>query len=65
VSDNEVGDRLLTARMAGEYLGWKEGTIRNKAYRKEIPSLKLGKALRFRKSDLDRWIASQNETRAA
>lgn len=56
---NGFEDRLLTARQAGEYLGFAEGTVRNKASRDEIPHVKLGRSLRFRKSELDRWIIEQ------
>ncbi|MEE8551501.1 MAG: helix-turn-helix domain-containing protein [Gemmatimonadota bacterium] len=58
---NDLDDRLLTASGAALYLGYAEGTIRNKAAAGEIPSVKLGTALRFRLSELDAWIAKQNE----
>lgn len=57
---NHLPDRLLTAAEAARYLGYSEGTIRNKASRGEIPSVKLGHALRFRLSELDAWIAEQD-----
>ena len=53
-------DRLLTAAGAAYYLGYAEGTVRNKAAAGEIPSIKLGTALRFRLSELDAWIEEQN-----
>lgn len=59
MTSNVSEDRLLTAREAGRYLGFAEGTIRNKASRDEIPYVKLGRSLRFRKSELDRWIIDQ------
>jgi len=58
-------DRLLTAREAAHYLGYAEGTVRNKAAAGEIPFVKLGTALRFRRSELDAWIELLNATRAA
>jgi excisionase family DNA binding protein len=60
VTTNGNEDRLLTAKEAGKYLGYAEGTIRNKASAGEIPFLKLGASLRFRRSQLDAWIAEQN-----
>lgn len=52
--------RLLTASEAGRFLGYSEGTIRNKANADELPSVKLGTALRFRLSDLEEWISEQD-----
>lgn len=57
---NHLPDRLLTAAEAARYLGYSEGTIRNKASRGEIPFVKLGHALRFRLSELDSWIEAQD-----
>lgn len=57
---NELPDRLLTAKQAAEYLGYSEGTIRNKASAGEIPTVKLGTALRFRLSDLQAWVDEQD-----
>ncbi len=57
---NDIEDRLLTAAEAARYLGYAEGTIRNKAAAGEIPTVKLGTALRFRRSELDAWIAEQD-----
>lgn len=53
-------DRLMTAREAARYLGYAEGTVRNKASSGELPSVKLGTALRFRLSDLDKWVREQD-----
>lgn len=60
VPSNNFDDRLLTAGEAAAYLGYSEGTVRNKAQRGELPSVKLGRTLRFRRSELDRWIAEQD-----
>lgn len=59
MGDN-LPDRLLTAAQAAEYLGYTEGTVRNKAAAGELPTIKLGTALRFRLSELDAWIAAQD-----
>jgi len=68
MSNNAFEDRLLTAKEAGEYLCLAEGTVRNKANRNEIPFIRLGVSpqspLRFRRSELDKWIAEQNATSA-
>lgn len=57
---NDIEDRLLTAAEAARYLGYAEGTVRNKAAAGEIPTVKLGTALRFRRSELDAWITGQD-----
>lgn len=58
---DDLPDRLLTAPEAARFLGYSEGTVRNKASAGEIPSLNLPSgALRFRISDLERWIAAHN-----
>jgi excisionase family DNA binding protein len=56
---NEIAknpNRLLKAAEAAEYLGFVEGTVRNMVSAGTIPHLKVGRALRFRVSDLDRWL---------
>lgn len=59
-------DRLLTAEEAARYLGYAEGTVRNKAAAGEIPSVKLPSgALRFRRSALDAWMTERQATPAS
>lgn len=57
---NETIDRLLTAEEVAAYLGVATGTIYNKASRDEIPFVKVGRSLRFRRSEIDAWIDEQN-----
>jgi excisionase family DNA binding protein len=47
---------LLTVEQAAEYLTVSEGFVRRLRYESRIPGVKLGKHLRFEKSDLDRFI---------
>ena len=55
---NSPEKRLLDAGEAAAYLGLSEHTIRQWASQGRIPKVKLGgKALRFDKVDLDRFIA--------
>ncbi len=49
-------DRLLSAKEVAEYLHVKPITVRRKAQRGEIPSIKIGHRLRFDKQQIDRWI---------
>ena len=58
--DHLESNRLLTAAEAGRFLGYSEGTVRNKASAGEIPYVKLGTALRFRLSDLEDWVDEQD-----
>ena len=55
-SNGEVGKRLLTPEEAAAYLGLKVDTIYKKARLRELPSVKVGRALRFDVVALDRYI---------
>lgn len=48
---------LLTQAEAARYLGVPESWIRYKWSRRELPAVKLGHHLRFRREDLDREVA--------
>lgn len=49
-------DPLMTPKEAADYLKIHEGTLRNMAYLGQIPKIKIGRALRFRLSDLNQWV---------
>ena len=49
-------DRLMTAEEVATYLGYALGTIYNKVQAGEIPHKRLGRTIRFRRSDIDAWI---------
>lgn len=51
-----VENNLLTPPEAASYLRKPLGTLYNLVNRKEIPFLKAGGSLRFRKSELDEWL---------
>ena len=55
-STGDVGKRLLNVREAARYLGLEVDTIYKKARLRELPSVKVGRALRFDVSALDRYI---------
>lgn len=57
-------DPLLTPAEASDYLRVAEGTIRNMASAGEIPKVKVGKLLRFRRSDLNAWIEARAQPAA-
>ena len=55
-SNKTVGKRLLNVRETAEYLGLEVDTVYKKARLREIPSVKVGRALRFDINELDRLI---------
>lgn len=48
---------LLTPQQAADYLNIKLSTIYSMSMKKTVPVCKVGKLLRFRRQDLDKWIA--------
>jgi excisionase family DNA binding protein len=55
---------LVTAERVASHLSMAEGTIRNMANRGEIPFVKIGRALRFRLSEIDAWVRSRQAAAA-
>lgn len=58
-------DRLFTVDEAAAYLRFARQTLYNMVNRDEIPFLKAGRNLRFRKSDLDKWLVSHRSPEPA
>lgn len=53
-------DPLMSAEEVAEYLGLARQTIYNKVGTdSSFPRIKLGRTLRFRKSEIDHWIVQQ------
>jgi excisionase family DNA binding protein len=52
-------EALLTIEEAARALRVKKSTLYTWSYRRQIPSQKVGKALRFRQRDLESWLKSQ------
>ena len=48
--------RLISVEDAARYLGVKKSTIYSWAWRRKIPSVKMGRRLLFDQEDLDRMI---------
>lgn len=57
--------KLLTIQDVAEQLGVSERYVMDKAAEGEIPSVKLGRLRRFRQVDIDRWLETKAEGRAA
>jgi excisionase family DNA binding protein len=51
-----VGKRLLNVREAARYLGLEVDTVYKKARLRELPSVKVGRALRFDAQALERFV---------
>jgi len=50
---------MLTVDELANFLNVKKSTLYTWAYRKQIPSQKVGKALRFSREDIERWLKRQ------
>ena len=55
-SNMGVGKRLLKPRETAEYLGLKVGTVYRMARLRELPSVKVGRALRFDLVKLNHYV---------
>ena len=56
VLDMTLGKRLLNVREAAQYLGLDVDTIYRKARLREVPCVKVGRALRFDVKALEQFI---------
>ncbi len=57
----QVDDPLFNQAEAAQYLGMTERWIKDQLMAGTIPRTKLGRLNRFRKSDLDKWIAEHTD----
>ena len=55
-SNGGVGKRLLNVKEAARYLGLEVDTVYKKARLRELPSVKVGRALRFDLNALERYV---------
>jgi excisionase family DNA binding protein len=56
-------NRLFSTKKLAEYLDMAPLTVRRKAKRGEIPSIKIGNRLRFDKQHIDRWLLERSNRR--
>jgi len=56
VSNIDIGRRLLNVREAAQYLGLEVDTVYKKSRLREVPYVKVGRALRFDVKALERYI---------
>jgi len=52
-----VRERLLTAGQIADYLNCSVSTVRRLAGAAKIPHYRLGKLLRFRRTEVDSWLS--------
>ena len=55
-SNEIVGKRLLNVKEAAQYLGLKVDTVYKKSTLRELPSVKVGRSLRFDVVALERYV---------
>ena len=55
----EADGEILTLEEVAAYLKAGKKTVYRQAQQGQIPSFKLGGTWRFRRTELDRWIAAQ------
>jgi excisionase family DNA binding protein len=53
--------RLVSAKVASIETGLAYTTLRDLAFRGELPVIKVGRAWYFERRDLEHWIASHRE----
>ncbi|GGC17302.1 helix-turn-helix domain-containing protein [Massilia buxea] len=59
---NDISEgEILTIKHVADYLKVTERTIYRLAAAKQIPAFKVGGSWRFRKADIDDWIATQSQ----
>ena len=51
-----VSERLVTARELAEVLGLSASTVLDMWERGELPGFKIGRAVRFRPSEVEAWL---------
>ena len=56
VSNGVIARRLLNVREAAQYLGLEVDTVYKKSRLREVPCVKVGRALRFDVEALDRFV---------
>jgi len=56
---------IFTFKEVCEYLKISKDTLYKYTQKKKIPSFKMGKQLRFKKSSIDKWIAEMERAKKA
>lgn len=56
-----VKERLMTMQEVAEYLQCSVSTVRRWVGRGKVPHYRMGKMIRFRRAELDRWLDAYRE----
>jgi len=59
----EDSSKLLTLIQASELLSLKVSRLRYEVFHKRVPHLKIGRSIRFSKSDLLLWLEKQKKNK--
>jgi len=54
-------EQLLTTEQVAEWLNMSESTIRKWVHYRFVPHVKLGRAVRFRKEEIEKWLDERAE----
>lgn len=54
-------EKLMEVNELAKYLCLDRQTVYRKAKNKEIPSVRIGRTVRFKKSDIDKWLAKRGD----
>lgn len=65
MAGKDAPEGLMTVDDVADYLKISPGTIYNRVSKGEIPFVKVGAAVRFRRIELDRWVEEQAGRSAA
>lgn len=57
---NAPTDMVMTVKEVAEYLRVNQRTVYRLAVERKLPSFKVGATWRFKRSDIDGWIATQS-----
>jgi excisionase family DNA binding protein len=52
-------ERLLSVAEVAKMLGLAVGSVRNMTYKRELPHVKIGHAVRYREGAILKWIAAR------
>lgn len=55
---------ILDSEEAADYLRMPVGVLRKRTAKGEVPSFKIGAVLRYRRAELDDWIANDGKAKA-
>lgn len=55
-----MSEPLLTIEELAAYLGLAKATLREWTWQRRIPFVKLGRAVRFRRAEIEAWLAQQS-----